>query len=277
MQAAERMAGDPPLNQVVTKTLEVGVRGYAPGGLQWNLGVFRADNHDDILFVADNQAGFGYFKNFGKTRRQGVEAGVERPSRHRELRRELHLSRRNLSKRPKPSTARATAATMGPAPGFEGNITCSPATGSRSFRSNLGKAYADFAITPQVSLDVDMQAASGSYARGNENNQHQPDGVYYLGPGKTPGYAVFNLGADYRPMPGLRFFLQVNNLFNTQYYTAAQLGATGFTNDGNFIARPFASPVIGGERPLVNATFFAPGAERMIWAGVRYAFGLPRP
>ena len=29
-----------------------------------------------ILFVADNQAGFGYFKNFGKTRRQGLEAGL---------------------------------------------------------------------------------------------------------------------------------------------------------------------------------------------------------
>ena len=51
------------------------LRGVA-AGLRWNVGVFRADNRDDILFVADNQAGFGYFKNFGMTRRQGLEAGL---------------------------------------------------------------------------------------------------------------------------------------------------------------------------------------------------------
>ena len=42
----------------------------------WNLGVFRSDNRDDLLFVADNASGFGYFKNFGKTRRQGMEMGL---------------------------------------------------------------------------------------------------------------------------------------------------------------------------------------------------------
>lgn len=269
-------AGDPPLKQVVAKTLEVGVRGIAPGGLQWNLGLFRAVNSDDILFVADDQSGFGYFKNFGKTRRQGVEAG---------LRGQIGIVSFGANYTYLEATYQSmetfngagNSSNDGPGPGFSGNITVQPGNRIPLVPSNLGKVFADFAITPQISLGVDMQAVSGSYARGNENNQHQPDGVYYLGPGKTPGYAVFNLGADYRPAPGLRFFVQINNLFNTQYYTAAQLGATGFTDAGNFIARPFASPVIGGERPLVNATFFAPGAERMIWAGVRYTFDVPRP
>jgi outer membrane cobalamin receptor len=70
------MAGDPPLDQVVTHTYEAGVRGLVSKSVRWNLGVFRADNRDDIMFVADDQSGFGYFKNFGKTRRQGVEASV---------------------------------------------------------------------------------------------------------------------------------------------------------------------------------------------------------
>ena len=52
------------------------MRGGAPGALAWNVGVFRSDNKDDMLFVADNARGFGYFKNFGKTRRQGVELGL---------------------------------------------------------------------------------------------------------------------------------------------------------------------------------------------------------
>ncbi len=70
------MAGDPPLDQVVTRTLEAGARGMLAKRLAWNIGVFRADNRDDILFVADDASGFGYFKNFGKTRRQGVELGM---------------------------------------------------------------------------------------------------------------------------------------------------------------------------------------------------------
>ena len=47
-------------------------------GINWNAGVFRADNHDDILFVTSDQTGFGYFKNFGETRRQGLELGADR-------------------------------------------------------------------------------------------------------------------------------------------------------------------------------------------------------
>ena len=40
------------------------------------LGYFRADNNNDILFVTSTQSGFGYFKNFGKTKRQGIEIGL---------------------------------------------------------------------------------------------------------------------------------------------------------------------------------------------------------
>jgi len=81
-----------------------------------------------------------------------------------------------------------------------------------------------------------------------------------------------NLGAEYRPTRKLTLFLQVSNLFDTHYATAAQLGATGFTAAGAFIARPFAGPVIGGERPVLGATFYAPGAPRLFWGGAKYAF-----
>ena len=69
------MAGDPPLDQVVTRTWEAGLRGRHHG-IGWNVGVFRAGNHNDILFVTSEQSGFGYFKNFGKTLRQGLELGA---------------------------------------------------------------------------------------------------------------------------------------------------------------------------------------------------------
>ena len=69
------MAGDPPLDQVVTRTLELGLRG-GRGRVNWHGGFFRARNEDDILFVTSEQTGFGYFRNFGETRRQGIELGA---------------------------------------------------------------------------------------------------------------------------------------------------------------------------------------------------------
>src|SRR5262249_965421 len=63
------LAGDPPLNQVVARTIEGGVRSRASGRVNWTIDFFRSNNDDDILFVASEQTGFGYFKNFGQTRR----------------------------------------------------------------------------------------------------------------------------------------------------------------------------------------------------------------
>jgi outer membrane receptor protein involved in Fe transport len=67
------LAGDPPLKQVVARTWEAGVRGLDDGPVTWSFAAFRDDNRNDILFVTSEQTSFGYFKNFGKTRRQGVE------------------------------------------------------------------------------------------------------------------------------------------------------------------------------------------------------------
>jgi outer membrane receptor protein involved in Fe transport len=268
------MAGDPPLNQVVAKTAELGVRG-GNADLRWNAGVFRAVNYDDILFVADNTSGFGYFRNFGKTRRQGVEVGFS--AKIAQLRVGANYTYLDATyQSPETINASGNSSNDGPAPGFDGNIDVHAGDRIPLIPSNLFKAYADWDITSSVSLNVDMLAASGMYTRGNENNQHQPDGVYYLGPGKTPGYAVFNLGGDWRLQRGWRVFAQVNNVFDTKYYTAAQLGATGFTDSGAFISRPFAGPLIDGARPIVHATFYAPGAPRTAWIGASYTFDSPR-
>ena len=264
------MTGDPPLNQVVAKTWEFGVRG-GKGDFRWNAGIFHAENFDDIMFVADDQSGFGYFRNFGKTRRQGVEAGFS--ARVANLRLGANYTYLDATyQSTEIINGGANSTNDGPAPGFEGNIVVQPGNRIPLIPRNLFKAHVDWEVTADASINVDLLAASGFYARGNENNRHDPDGVYYLGPGKTPGYAVVNLGGDWRPQPRLRFFFQVNNLLDKKYYTGAQLGATGFAESGAFVARPFAGPVIGGERPVVHATFYAPGAPRTAWAGMSYTF-----
>ena len=64
---------------------------------------------------------------------------------------------------------------------------------------------------------------------------------------------------------------QVNNLLDHKYYTGAQLGPTGFTAAGNFIARPLPA-ASNGAFPLVQTTFFAPAAPIGVTAGIRVTF-----
>lgn len=264
------MAGDPPLKQVVTKTWELGLRGAMAPAITWNAGVFRADNFDDILFVADNAASYGYFKNFGKTRRQGIELGLNSKIgkldvgvnyTHLDATYQSHETVNGSSNSSNDATS----------PGLDGNIEAKPGNRIPLIPRHLFKVHADYQVDSAWSVGLGMVAVSGSYARGNENNQHQADGTFYLGSGKTEGYAVFNLSSKYRATPQLSFFAQINNLLDRKYASAAQLRATGFDANGHFVARPFAP--VGSEYPLVHSTFFAPGAPRTIWVGLRYEFG----
>ncbi len=76
------LVSDPPLKQVVTRTLEAGLRSSQESALRWSAGWFRAENYNDLLFVASEQTGFGYFTNFGKTLRQGAEVSMSRRIQH---------------------------------------------------------------------------------------------------------------------------------------------------------------------------------------------------
>jgi outer membrane receptor protein involved in Fe transport len=83
------LVSDPPLKQVVARTVEAGLRGTKDlniGTLGWKLGGFRTDNTDDILAIPSPALqGFGYFQNVGSTRRQGIEAEVTLKSRALQL------------------------------------------------------------------------------------------------------------------------------------------------------------------------------------------------
>ena len=152
--------------------------------------------------------------------------------------------------------------------GLDGNIQVVPGDRIPQTPRNLLKAYADFTPTSKLSIDLDFEAVGRSFARGNENNQDQPDGVYYLGPGFSPGYGVTNLGAHYQVRKQLQFFVQIDNIFDHRYYTAAQLNTTPFDNNGNFIPRPFSS----NTDAVRNSTFFSPGAPRGVFGGMKITF-----
>ncbi len=266
------MAGDPPLRQVVTRTVEAGARGRLPGETRWSVGWFRADNRNDILFVASEQTGFGYFRNFGETLRQGVE--VDLSTRVRRLSLGGGYTYLDATFQSAEQVNGAGNSTNEEAQeglsGMEGSIAIAPGNRIPLTPGHMLKGWADVDVTSRLVLNAGLVAVSRSWARGNENNQHQPDNTYYTGPGISPGYAVVNVGARYQASRNVQFFVNINNVLDRRYYTAAQLGPTGFTPSGNFIARPF--PAIDGEYPVRQSTFFAPGAPRGAWGGIRVRF-----
>lgn len=265
------MAGDPPLDAVVTRTVEAGLRGKWSESFNWNVGVFRADNRHDIMFVADDTSGFGYFRNFGKTRRQGLELGAT--GRVATWTLGANYTLLDATYRSGDELPGGGNSSNDQGPGFEGVIETRPGNHIPLTPRHLFKAFAQWQILPQLSATADFIAVSGAYARGNENNEHEPDGVFYLGEGRSGGYGVVNLGLEFRPAEGLSVFGQVNNLLDRHYYSAAQLGSTAFNAAGSFVAQPFAGPVVDGERPITRSTFYAPGAPRAFWFGARYTFG----
>mgnify|MGYP000853831839 CR=1 FL=1 len=254
------MAADPYLKQVISRTLEAGLRGKlvaSPvGDVRWNAGLFRTLNADDILFVGTSSAtaSQGYFTNYGKTRRQGLELGANGSVRsldwfaaynwlHATFQSEACVLAENNS------TAGADAACNGDEIRVKkGNRL----TGLPEHSLKLGLAWH---ASDALRLGGDVQAFSGQYVRGNENNQ--ADG------GRLGGYAVLNLNAEAKLGGGWQLFAKLNNVFDRKYATAGLLGENPFVG-GSFQPDP---------ANWRSETFVAPGAPRAAWVGVRYVFG----
>jgi outer membrane receptor protein involved in Fe transport len=265
------LASDPPLKQVVTSTWEAGLRGKVEQNIHWAIDGFHAANHNDILFVASQQTGSGYFKNFGKTERKGIQASLDgRIQRFTAGLDYTFLAATYQSSETVDGASNNTSDTaLAGTPGLDGVITIHPGNRIPLIPKQSGKAYLDVQATKKFVLNIGLVANSSSYARGNENNAYQPDGKYYLGPGVSPGYAVFNFQAHYDLTRRLQLAVQIDNLFDRRYNTAAQIAHTAFTAQNTFLARPYPA-YSTGDYPLQSVTFFAPGAPRRAWVDLRF-------
>ena len=275
------LSSDPPLQQVVTDTWEVGLRGKPElsfiRNLNWNVGAFRAENHNDILFVSSVELGTGYFQNFAKTRREGVDADLNgRVGRVTWGLDYTFLEATYQSNAVVDGSASNTSDTaLSGYPGLDGNIYVHPGNRIPLIPKQTGKAYASFEATKRLVFDLSEVTVSSSYARGNENNAYKADGVYYSGPGVSPGYAITNFLAHYDLTKRLQLAVQIDNLFDKHYYTVAQLANTGLNAQGDVVTRPFPAYGTGpqsGNYPAQSATFFAPGAPRRAWVELRLRF-----
>ena len=250
------MAADPFLEQIVTQTLEFGVRGSSSGGLNYNTSVFSSTNKNDILFVAASPTSSqGYFTNFGKTKRIGAEI---------ELNGENYVNWR-LSFSHVQATFEDTACIVSEVNSAAGDvcgddqIQITPGKEIPGISENVVRLNLSKQIMPKLLLSSDLSYYSEQWVHGNENNAHVS--ANGLGSGKVPAYEIINLRADYRIQEKLSFFFRVDNLLDEDYYNSGILAENSFDSSGNFIT---------DEDDWVNETFYGMGAPRAAWIGIRF-------
>lgn len=252
------MAGDPPLDEVVSKTFELGARGNLTTDVKWSAAVYRTENHDDIHFISTNATnGMGYFDNVGKTRRMGLDAG-------------LSGAIGSLSWNAGYSYLKAT---------YESDLELTNALNSTSdgnaIQVKKGDRLANLPehslklrlqldVTPNWSVGTNINTFSDVYIRGNENNKHRAndgDADHVQDSGKIGGYTVVNLDTRYKfGDSGWQVFAKAINIFDKEYATGGQFGEN-WIEDGVFA---------GEDEP---SKMLMPGAPRAGWIGVRYDFG----
>jgi len=267
------MAADPYLKQVVAQTLEAGLRGKLAGDIGWNAGVYRTVSTDDILFVGTSTSA-GYFTNFGKTQRQGIELGLN--GRQGRVDWFANYSYLHATFQSAACLLGANNSSRGTAPectanGQDDEILVKKGDRLPGLPEHSLKLGLSWRATDWLRLGGDVQAFSGQFARGNENNQHQSGTATdafgasrnFEGAGSIPGYAILNLNAEASLGAGWQVFARINNVFDKHYATAAALAENPFAAG--------AFQVSSGD--WQRETFVAPGAPRAAWIGMRYAFG----
>ena len=231
---------DPPLEQVVAKTFEAGVRGTLGSG-RWHAGLFHTTNDDDILFIsAGALTNQGFFDNVGETRRQGIELNLSGDAGDKVAwsvdYTQLEATFHDSFSVPSPNNREATG----------GEIAVEPGDRLPLIPERLLKAGLRFAPSERLTLGLDAIHAAGAHFRGDEGNLAE----------KLDDYTLLNARMEWRLGEHARLFINVDNLLDEEYATFGLFGE--------------ADEVLGDD--FDDPSFLGPGAPRAAWAGVRVQF-----
>ncbi|MGQ0577885.1 MAG: TonB-dependent receptor [Betaproteobacteria bacterium] len=239
---------DPPLEKVVSRTFEGGLRGRLSAALGWNAAVYRTDLDDDIIFISSGGAvNAGFFQNSGNTRRQGLELGIDG-----------HIGKLGLAANygyidaTFESALTINSPVNSSADPGTGDIQVSPGNKIPGIPEHSIKVRMEYDYSESISVGTNVMYFSSQYARGDENNQDVN--------GKLPGYTLVNLDGRYQLNKKLMFFGRITNLFDTEYESLGVLGENFFNGTG----RTFDAGNVTDEQ------FRAAGAPRGVWVGVKY-------
>jgi outer membrane receptor protein involved in Fe transport len=242
---------DPPLDEVVARSVELGVRGLAHKGLRWHLGAFHIINRDDILFQTTGgaTANVGFFSNASDTRRRGIEL---------ELKQQLGRLGWSLDYSLVDATFRDEFVVNSPNhPLFgdaaddvdgadlivgEGKLLVESGSTIPGIARHQANLSLDLRASERLRIGTDLSWRSGVYLRGDEINVL----------GKTPSYVLVSLRGDLRINDSVAVFARIENLLDEKYETFGLLG------EPDEVFADFEEP-----------QFYGAGPPRGIWVGVR--------
>jgi outer membrane receptor protein involved in Fe transport len=229
---------DPPLEQVVARTWEGGIRGRRDG-VSWNASLFRTANSDDIMFISSGPlTNTGHFQNVGNTLRQGLELGASGAAA------EVRWSLAYSFLRARFDTPLTLSSPNHPDED-DGEIEVGsgshlPGIPQHNFKASLT------ASIRRLTIGGSLLATSSQYLRGDEAN---------LLPA-IDGFRVINLAASYPVARHVALTGRVTNLFDSTHSTFGLLGE--------------ADEVLGDD--YQDPRFLNPGAPRAAWVGLELSF-----
>jgi iron complex outermembrane receptor protein len=237
------LVADPALKQVVSHTIEAGLRGrfdLAKGLLTWSVGVFDTLSTDDIINVASPIPGREFFQNGGDTLRKGIEANLSYKWDRWTAFANYTLIDATFQ------TPLILSSPNNPFADAKGNIFVVPGdrlTGMPDYRF---KAGAEYQVAAPWKLGADINVVGSQYLVGDESNQNP----------KVSPYWTVNLHSSYQLAKSIELFALVKNLFNQHNYVYGTF----------FETKSF---------PYLNLTdprTFVPGMPLAAYAGIRATF-----
>ena len=248
---ASFLVSDPPLQQVVSRTYEAGLRGSqdtAIGKLDWKLGAFRTTNSNDIFDIPDPNTslqGFGFFQNVGSTRRQGIEAEANLKSGAFDFRASYSfIDARFLNSLMLGSNSPF-------ADPVTGNIQVSPGDQIPAIPRHRVKLSADYNVTDAFKVGGDVLYVSSQYFVGDASNQFP----------QLPGYAVVNVRASYQINKTFQIYARADNIFNNHY-----------ANYGTFFDTNAVPNFTNGGAAFTDPRSLSPARPLALYAGLKATF-----
>ena len=250
------LVADPPLKQVIARTVEAGLKGnnkvnwLMPGNIDWSISLYRTENQDDIYAVPSIVTGFGYFTNAGDTLREGADIGARYTTEKWDVYANYSYIKAVFL------TPVLLASPNNPYADADGNIQVEPGNNLPGIPNNKFKIGFDYFVSPEWKIGADLVYRSKQYYFGDEINALPP----------ISGFATLNLRTSYQVNDHFQIYGLINNALD---YRAATYGALFETDSttNQITGAPVPGLFSSNDPRAITVT---PPLEA--WVGVRMTF-----